>query len=276
MGIFITFEGIDGSGKTTVSREVAKILGVDYDVIWTKEPTDKSLFSQLRFWQHNKVAGREGQAITTEEKEEILSALPVETTPQQDLLNYLLDRSLHAEPLRREIETHDIVICDRYHDSTAAYQLQALYDLVGFPYVHGHSGKSGELKNKLFDFFEQLKSPAFFGWPVPDLTIFLDCSPSYAEKRREQREAAEPNTIGALLESMEKKADLSLVQQEYKHLAVRYSDRIVTIDADRAFHEVMADCLAVVGKKAEEYNEDLQLNKKMQAESLSSEVTCCG
>ncbi len=276
MGIFITFEGIDGSGKTTVSRQIAQILGTDYDVVWTKEPTDRSLFTQLRRWQRDKVAGRENQVLTTEEMEEILSALPTETTPQQELLNFLLDRSLHADPIREELKTYDIVICDRYHDSTAAYQTEALCELVGIPNMLKQSGKSGELKAQLFDIFEQLKSPAYFGWPVPDLTILLDCSPEYAEKRRKQREAAEPNTIGELLNSMEGKTDLEAVRQRYKELAVRYSDRIVTIDADRAFHEVVADCLTAIGKKVEEYNEILQFNKKMQEESLSSEVTCCG
>lgn len=238
MGIFITFEGIDGSGKTSVSKQVADILRIDYNVFWTKEPTDKSLFAQLRGRQKNFLVGRKEYLSTPEEKELILSILPAETTPQQEVLNFLLDRSLHAPVLRDEISKHDIVICDRYHTSTLAYQWEAYCALFGI-------GKSDSRKA------EALSDPAYFGWPAPDITILLEAFPEVAEERRKKRDGEKsidtsPLSIQSLLDSFERRTDLEAVCNRYSWLAESVLTNVETVDANDSFSGIVARCLDII------------------------------
>lgn len=239
MGIFITFEGIDGSGKTSVSKQVADILRIDYKVHWTKEPTDQSLFTQLRRIQSNFLAGRPKiNLINPSEKEQILSILPAEPTPQQEVLNFLLDRSLHAPKLRAAISENDIVICDRYHTSTLAYQWEAYCALFGI-------GKSDSRKA------EALSDPAYFGWPVPDITILLEAFPEVAEERREKRDgdkftSSSPLSIQGLLDSFERKTDLEAVCNQYSWLAESVLTNVETVDANDSFSGMVARCLDII------------------------------
>lgn len=224
MSVFLTFEGIDGSGKTRVSKLLAEILSADYNVYWTSEPTDKSLITVLRNWQKNELTNIE--IVSEEHKRRILSVLPNETTPQQDLLNFLLDRSLHAPVLKAALEEFDIVICDRYHDSTMAYQADAVKELFGKT--------------------EQVGNPDTFGWPVPDLTIFLNILPSCAEGRRLKRDGKKPETGPQSIQSaMERKTDLDTVRRRYLEMAIG-NDRFAIIDANGPLSVVVAECLQAV------------------------------
>ncbi len=230
MSVFITFEGIDGSGKTRISKIIADILSANYNVYWTKEPTDKSLITELRNWQKKELKNIE--LVSEENKKRILSVLPEQTTPQQDLLNFLLDRSLHAPVIKAALEEYDIVICDRYHDSTMAYQADAVRQLFGNS--------------------EQVGNPDTFGWPVPDLTIFLNILPTCAEGRRLKRDGKKPDTWKpqaidpqALQEAMERKTDYDAVRRRYLEMATG-NDRFATIDANGPLSVVVAECLQAV------------------------------
>lgn len=94
--MFVTFEGIDGCGKTTVMAEVAKRL--PGKVFCTKEPTKPI---DLDF-----------------------------TNNTQRTLAYLLDRAMHAPLLEDAIKYNDFVLCDRYHGSTIAYQGENAFTAV--------------------------------------------------------------------------------------------------------------------------------------------------
>lgn len=93
----ITFEGIEGSGKSTQARRLADELGA----LFTFEPGATETGKRIR--------------------EIVLGAGNV--APQAELLLFLADRAQHiAEVMRPELAAGRVVICDRYNDSTLAYQ----------------------------------------------------------------------------------------------------------------------------------------------------------
>jgi len=105
---FITFEGIDGSGKSSVAKAVAKELtrrGVD--VVLTTEPTHTWL----------------GDAVKRSYSEPV--------SPFTEAFLFLADRATHTEQIRRWIAQRKVVISDRYADSTYAYQAASLKGVKG-------------------------------------------------------------------------------------------------------------------------------------------------
>lgn len=102
-GAFITFEGIDGSGKSTQLRMLASVLRLGgFEVVVTREPGGTPLGKRLR------MALLDAQA---------------EVDPLAELLMYAADRAQHVRRLLRPaLETSHIVLSDRYADATVAYQ----------------------------------------------------------------------------------------------------------------------------------------------------------
>lgn len=109
MGAFITFEGIEGCGKTTQIRKAADFLrGNDIGVLLTEEPGGSALGVELRriLLNRNKsLSGASGISARSE------------------LLLFLADRAQHVdEIIRPALEQGRVVLCDRYSDATIAYQ----------------------------------------------------------------------------------------------------------------------------------------------------------
>ncbi len=104
MSRFITFEGIDGSGKSTQARFLADYLsGRGTKVFFTKEPGE----------------GKLGEAIRTE----ILDRRDIDIDPYAELCLFCADRAQHVrEVMLPRLKDGYTVICDRYYDSTLAYQ----------------------------------------------------------------------------------------------------------------------------------------------------------
>ena len=102
-GLFITFEGCDGCGKTTQLELLARYLqGKGYDVIVTREPGAKGLGEKLR---------------------EILLNYDGEVSSNCESFLFLADRAQHIDTIvKPAIDAGKIVLCDRHIDSTAAYQ----------------------------------------------------------------------------------------------------------------------------------------------------------
>lgn len=101
--MLVTFEGIDGSGKSTQLELLAKALSQQgFDVLQTREPGGASLGKSLR---------------------EILLHHPGYVSPRCELFLYLADRAQHVdEIIRPALAKGQIVLSDRFMDSTVAYQ----------------------------------------------------------------------------------------------------------------------------------------------------------
>ena len=135
MSLFITFEGPEGSGKTTQAQLLYEYLqGRGYSLFLTREPGGTGIGDQIR---------------------EVLHSLEnTEMLPQTEILLYSASRAqLVGQIIRPHLDRGEIVLCDRYADSTLAYQgyghgldLQVLQVITAFA--------TGGLK--------------------PDLTIYLD------------------------------------------------------------------------------------------------------
>jgi len=143
--MFITFEGPDGSGKTTHILPLAEFLrGQNYDVLTTREPGGTEIGDQIR-------------AVLTR----------LENTkmhPRTETLLFLAARAQLVEQcIRPQIQNERIVISDRYGDSTLAYQ------------GYGHGNDLQELRHLLNFATGNL-------WP--DLTLLLDISPEQGLQRK--------------------------------------------------------------------------------------------
>lgn len=102
-GLFITFEGADGCGKTTQLMMLAKYLEEKgYNVLVTREPGAKGLGEKIR---------------------EILLNYDGEVSSQCEAFLFLADRAQHMDVIvKPAVEKGKIVLCDRHTDSTVAYQ----------------------------------------------------------------------------------------------------------------------------------------------------------
>ena len=130
---FITFEGGEGSGKTTQIKRLANVLREGgHEVVKTREPGDTRLGRGLRqLLLHNKPRQPRGPSRNDllqhplfpgpAESNDLTE--PTGTVPQAELLLMLADRAQHVQDLiRPNLDAGRIVLCDRYADSTAAYQ----------------------------------------------------------------------------------------------------------------------------------------------------------
>lgn len=108
MSRFIVFEGIDGSGKSSVGKYLEKKFD---HLIFTKEPSDSE-------------AGKLAQKAANRDH-----------SPYLDLFLYLADRVEHTEQIKRWMAKDKDVLCDRYWGSTAAYQAAEDIDLSYIEYI---------------------------------------------------------------------------------------------------------------------------------------------
>lgn len=144
-GKFITFEGCEGSGKSTQLRLLSeKLDGLGVDYILTREPGGSDIAEQIR-----KI---------------ILDGKNSAMCDECEALLYAAARVQHLkEIVKPALDRGALVICDRYVDSSLAYQ--------GFARGLGES------------FIEQINSYALNEFP-PDLTVFLNISPDAAFERK--------------------------------------------------------------------------------------------
>jgi dTMP kinase len=190
---FVTFEGIDGSGKTTVSRLVTEQLrsrGVA--VTLTSEPT----------------AGWLGDAVRR--------AVTEDAGAIAEAFLFFADRAAHTPELRSHLRNGELVLCDRYADSTYAYQGARLEGIVRDP----------------VRFLQRASEPWIL---VPDLTILLRVSPALAMGRIKDR----PDKV-----RFEDSTLLTKVATTYDRLAK--SRRFAVLDATRAVDAVVDEAISVI------------------------------
>ena len=202
-GYFITFEGGEGSGKSTqiqllVDHFSRALSGVAPVV--TREPGGTDSAESIR------------QLLVTGKAERWRAATEA----------MLMSASRHehvAHVLRPALAAGKLVICDRYNDSTQAYQ-----GLVG-----GVPREDIEALNRLA-----------CGDLVPDLTILLDMDVAEGLRRASDRAGDESRFESKGLEFHQK------VRTAFLDLAGRYPDRFVIVDAGRSVETVAADIVDIV------------------------------
>ena len=191
-GLFITFEGIDGCGKTLLAQKTAAALKKQgYKVLETKEPGGSPLGKYLRQMLLKSKAGSVMQEAET--------------------LLFLADRAQHCgETIIPALEEGQIVICDRFTDSTLAYQ------------GGGRKIEMNLLKN--------LNHFASLGLK-PQYTFYLKISLAEAQKRRD----AQSDRM-----EQENAAFFNRVAEVYEGLAEAEPERIITLDAHKTPAELLA------------------------------------
>ena len=200
--MFVTLEGIDRSGKTTQAALLARALGPD--TVLLREPGGTEVGERVRA---------------------ILKDPALELSSGAELMLFNAARSqLANEVVAPALEAGRDVVCDRYIDSTVAYQ-----------------GVARELGVEVV---EQLNS-LVVGSCVPDLTVLLRIQVDTALDRGRQRlaEGAEDGTDRFEAEG----ADFQRrVADAYDDLARRHSERIIVIDGEGSTDEVHARVLEAV------------------------------
>ncbi|MBO7703149.1 MAG: dTMP kinase [Solobacterium sp.] len=197
-GKFITFEGPDGSGKTTVSKAVCeKLLELGYPVRYTREPGGSRIAEAIR--------------------DIILDPQNTEMDARCEALLYAASRRQHlTDIVLPSLEAGTHVICDRFVDSSIAYQ----------GYARGIGAE------------EVLAVNAFaIDDVMPEKTIFLNLSAEEGLKRIE----AGHRTADRL--DQESIAFHQAVYDGYQKVLESDPERMIVIDASRALEEVVSEVL---------------------------------
>jgi dTMP kinase len=205
---FITVEGGEGAGKSTLINALEKALqNWGYAVVKTREPGGTPLGNQIRSW------------LLDRHKEMKIGALA-------ELLMFLAARSQHIEEvIAPALAAGKVVICDRFNDSTIAYQC-------------GGRGLDEALVRSLC-----LK---VCGKTLPELTFFLDVSPVIGLDRT-QRSSKENANIGEMDRIEAEKIDFhQRVREVFMEIAKAEGNRIYTVDASHSQEEVAKECLRIL------------------------------
>lgn len=202
-GWFITFEGPDGSGKTTISTNVYQQLKTEgFDVIYTREPGGIEIAEKIR--------------------DIILDPKNTAMDKKTEALLYAASRRQHLiEKILPALEKNQIVICDRFVDSSLAYQ---------------GVGRGLGIENVL-----TINEFAIEGL-YPDLTIFLDIHPAKGLSRIADRHYRDR------LDREEEDFHLK-VAEGYDILKEMFKDRYVIVDADRQVGEIVEEAVAIIKQR---------------------------
>jgi dTMP kinase len=205
--MFITFEGPDGSGKTTqVAQTVEALRGRGYKVLLTREPGGTAIGDQIRHILHD----MSNKSMN----------------PRAELLLFSASRAqIVDEVIRPFLASGGLVICDRFFDSTMAYQ------------GYGHGLDLGVLRT-ITEFAT--------GGLRPDLTIFLDIAPEDGLQRR--LSAIDKGVEWTRLDDMEM-AFHRRVREGYHKLIAEEPQRWVKIDAAQVKEQVQADILKALDER---------------------------
>lgn len=204
-GLFITFEGPEGAGKTTVIAEIDKRLErMGKDTVLTREPG--------------------GIRISEKIRSIILDNSHQEMDGRTEALLYAAARRQHlVEKIIPALEEGMIVLCDRFVDSSLAYQ--------GFARGLGMDEVMSINRFAIED-------------TMPDLTIFFDISPEEGLQRIEANAGREQNRLDNETLQFHKN-----VYEGYERLQEKYAERIVSIDASKPLSEVTENVWKLISSR---------------------------
>jgi dTMP kinase len=208
--LFITFEGLDGSGKTTqMTRLAARLRSLGRVVVETREPGGTRIGSQIR--------------------RILLDAAHHELHPTAELLLYFASRAQNVEEvIRPALDAGNIVLCDRFTDSTVAYQSRG---------------------RKLGDEPVRVLERIACGGLQPDLTLWIDIPPEESLARARGR-----NTASGTQDTRMDEQSVEFyrkVNEGYRALAERYPERIRRIEGSGGVDIVEREIWSVTQEKIE-------------------------
>jgi len=204
----ITFEGVDGCGKSTqLQRAAAWLRGLDHDVVTTFEPGDTGLGKEIRT---------------------LLLAGEFVPVPETELLLFLADRAQHVrDVILPALASGAWVLCDRYSDSTLAYQLAAR--------------KLGEGADNLGQMLRFAECGV-----IPALTLWFDVPVDEAMRRMKKR--AESGEKATRLDD----EAISFHERVATAFGRQYAsepERIVRIDAEQGMGDVEQQMIDVLTRR---------------------------
>lgn len=203
-GLFITCEGGEGAGKTTLLNKLqAELHQKGHQVLMCREPGGTALGDQIRHW--------------------LLHRDPsLSISPKAELLLFLTARAQNiSENIQPALSSGKVVLCDRFNDSTVAYQ--------------------GVARGIGVDYVQQLCDTVCEGL-APDLTFFLDLPVEEGLRRAAK--------VGALDRIEQEKIEFhDKVRQGMRQLAKQNPKRIVTLDATQSPEQVFAAAWKQLEKK---------------------------
>lgn len=198
--MFITFEGPEGSGKTSQIPQLRDYLvAIGYPVFCTREPGGTSIGDQIR--------------------EVLLANKNTDMHPRSEILLFQASRAqLVEQEINPRLEANEIVLCDRYADSTIAYQ------------GYGHRLDLEQLRNIVHFATGGLK---------PDLTLLLDLDVEIGLTRRQKDGGI--NRLDAFELDFHHR-----VRSGYLELVAAEPERWVIIDASQSPEQVQQDLRAAI------------------------------
>jgi dTMP kinase len=206
VGYFITFEGIEGSGKTTQIGLLAEHLdSLGYPVVMTREPGGCPIADKIR-------------AI-------LLDAANSSISPLTELMLYAAARAQHvSEVIIPALKQGAIVLCDRFTDATLAYQ-----------------GAGRGIARETMDILNQLACQSL----RPDLTVLIDCDVTIGLERARRRidTTSGPREERFELEALEFHQS---VRDGYLEIARREPQRFITVDGNGSVEDISEAIVAQV------------------------------
>ncbi len=190
--MFVTMEGIEGSGKTTQMKRIAQWLtAAGREFLITRQPGGTPIGEQIR-------------SI-------LLNPGNKDLSPTTELLLYMADRAQHLETvIRPALDSEIVVVCDRYFDATIVYQ-----------------GYARGLEKKKIRQLHQITCSGL----MPDLTLLLDLETGIGLDRAWKRIHKDDNQAMESRFEKEKLSFHQRVREGYLALARQEADRFVIIDA---------------------------------------------
>lgn len=201
-GYFITFEGGEGAGKSSILHATGqKLSAMGYDVVTTREPGGIEIAEKIR--------------------QVILDPQNTAMDGRTEALLYAAARRQHlVEKVLPALEKGKMVLCDRFIDSSLAYQ--------------GYARELG--MNEVFSINQFAIQDR-----MPDMTLFFDIEPKKGLARISANKDRERNRL-----DLEKLQFHEQVYEAYQLLVSQFPDRIHVINADQALGQVEKDAMNTI------------------------------
>ena len=205
MNYLITLEGVEGSGKSTLIQYLKELIeGIGKKVIVTREPGGIEISEQIR--------------------SVILDTENTKMDGRTEALLYAAARRQHlVERIIPALKEGNVVLCDRFIDSSLAYQ----------GYARG------------LGIDEVLSINEFaIGSFMPNLTLYLDLDPQIGLSRIRKNKGREVNRL-----DLEEISFHLKVREGYEEVIKRFPDRIVRVDANQELDKVLSDTKQILLEK---------------------------